>query len=136
MDKDKMTEEEKIKYDKIRKICGEINEISFFDSIYNPDNKYSTEQTNLEMLGQLTAAIKALYKFIEYYDCSELLNQHRDISLEDFEKAVYDLEEKRQRLFGDSLNWKRIVEVGFQNLSKVEELNKELEAIKGSEEKL
>ena len=79
----------------------------------------------LNILKQLNSAIKSLWAISGLYDGSELLNQHHKIiSIDDFADLAIKLEEIREKLFGDTLNYDLIAELGQKQLKKTDEIQK------------
>jgi hypothetical protein len=81
----------------------------------------------LHILQQLNSAIKSLWAICNLYDGSELLNQHqKKISIDDFGDLAIKLEEIREDLFGDALNYDLIAELGQKQLEKTDKIQKEI----------
>ena len=82
----------------------------------------------LHILKQLNSTIKDLWEICNLYDGSELLNQHeKKISIDDFAGLAIKLEEIRVELFGDTLNYDLIAELGQKQLEKTDKIQKQIE---------
>ena len=118
--------------EKNNKIYADIRETSLFDSIYIDDDG-ENEKTMIEILGNLNTVIKCLWRIVELADNSELLNQHSEYTLNDFENKAIDFEDIRSDLFKDSFNYDRIVTLGLKQLPEMEARYKEYQDSKNKE---
>ncbi|WP_281512238.1 hypothetical protein [Mammaliicoccus vitulinus] len=114
---------------KITKLFKKIEKKTFFNIIYQNTN-YGGEQNMMEMLDLLSKAVDYLYKFHHLYDGSELLNQHESIcSLETIEQITNELEDIRNNLFVDSINWSHICQKCLKQAKKTDKLEKKFDSI-------
>ena len=101
---------------------------SLFCAPYYGETKYAGAKMMTQTLKQLNVAIKACWNLAELYDGSELENQHKDeIGLSGIEDIAMKLEEMRTVLFGDSLNYNRIVELAELEVDEIDRLEHEIE---------
>lgn len=101
---------------------------SLFCAPYYGETKYAGAKRMMQTLKQFNVAIKACWNLAELYDGSELENQHKnEIALSEIEDIALKLEEMRTALFGDSLNYNRIVELAELEVDEIDRLEHELE---------
>ena len=106
----------------------QIKAKSMFYSIYCGSTTYAGEKKMTTILKTLNTAIDACWELSGLYDCSELENQHKgQVAMEDFEDIASKLEEIRETLFCDSLNYNRIAEIAESQMDEIDRLEQELE---------
>lgn len=108
----------------------EYAENSIFENTYHLTVCGANEDKRcLNILKQLNSTIKDLWEICNLYDGSELLNQHQKISIDDFADLAIKLEEIREELFGDTLNYDLIAELGQKQLKKTDKIQKEIKEL-------
>lgn len=105
----------------------QLKKLSLYSSPYYGKTKYSGEKRMTDILKHLNTIIDNAYEFLDLYQGSELENQHKD---KDYASEIEDfalkLEGTRSYLFGDSLNFNRIVELAENQMNEVQQLENEI----------
>ena len=105
----------------------QLKKLSLYSSPYYGKSKYSGEKRMTDILKHLNTIIDSSWEFLNLYEGSELENQHKckDYA-SDIEDFALKLEGIRSDLFGDSLNFNRIVELAENQMNEVEQLENEI----------
>lgn len=103
----------------------QLKKLSLYRSPYYGKTKYSGEKRMTDILKHLNTIIDNAWEFLDLYQGSELENQHKD-SASEIEDFALKLEGIRSDLFGDSLNFNRIVELAESQMNEVEQLENEI----------
>lgn len=107
----------------------QLKKLSLYSSPYYGKSKYSGERRMTNILKHLNTIIDNSWEFLNLYEGSELENQHKckdkDYASE-IEDIALKLEKIRSDLFGDSLNFNRIVELAENQMNEIEQLENEI----------
>lgn len=105
-----------------------VKEKSLFCSPYYGTTKYAGAKRMTQILKQFNSAIKACWELHKLYDGSELENQHKhEVSMDEIGDVAMKLDEMRNTLFGDSLNYDRIAELAESQMDEIDCLEHEIE---------
>lgn len=107
----------------------QLKKVSLYSSPYYGKTKYSGERRMTDILKHLNTIIDNSWEFLDLYQGSELENQHKCKDKDyasDIEDFALKLEGIRSDLFGDSLNFNRIVELAENQMNEVEQLENEI----------
>lgn len=107
----------------------QLKRLSLYSNLYYGKSKYSGEKRMTDILKHLNTIIDNAWAFLDLYQGSELENQHKDKDKDyasDIEDFALKLEGIRSNLFGDSLNFNRIVELAESQMNEVEQLENEI----------
>lgn len=105
-----------------------VKEKSLFCSPYYGTTKYAGAKRMTQILKQFNTAIKACWELHELYDNSELENQHKhEVSMDEIADIALKLEDMRNTLFCDSLNYNRILKFAELEVDEIDRLEHEIE---------
>ena len=107
----------------------QLKKLSLYSSPYYGKTKYSGEKRMTDILKHLNTIIDNAWEFLDLYQGSELENQHKYKDKDyasDIEDFALKLEGIRSDLFGDSLNFNRIVELAESQMNEIEQLENEI----------
>lgn len=107
----------------------QLKKVSLYSSPYYGKTKYSGERRMTDILKHLNTIIDNSWEFLDLYQGSELENQHKHKDKDyasNIEDIALQLESMRSDLFGDSLNFNRIVELAESQMNEVEQLENEI----------